>query len=470
MSACSVDDFFPALRHCIDAHPILSAAIKHADTESPEFTRPEYLDLKRHLRLFDAVTLETESRAEDEAVKRLLKESHDRFFHTLEATPPWDITVLPFVDGSEAVCKQLLVVFSYSHSHGDGTAGLALHRTFLKGLQRSPPQQSPMGKQDPFYDPPDRPLLPAMESAATLKISWSYLLGPLASTYLPTSLSNLLNLHNSLDLQTPNTWLAQPMSHDPTALRTELEVLTIESASLNRLLILCRKHGARLTGVLHQLILHALREVLPKHDLHHSTPQDIVASTAINLRKLIPGWTDADMILATSVASELFTATALQQDSSSVETTGLHLDGVMDAARNTGELLVKATSSLDDQPVGLLRYLRAIRPWCTSQLNGKRSCSYELSNIMTFDPDTVIASASRPEGEKAWNIGSMYFSQPANVTGPPLSFNIVSRKGGDLVVCLTWQAGVLSVEDESRFAVELLDHIKSQINIMIDQV
>ena len=50
----NLEHFVPALKHCIAAHPILSAAIQGQTTESPNFTRPAYLDLRRHLHVVHA--------------------------------------------------------------------------------------------------------------------------------------------------------------------------------------------------------------------------------------------------------------------------------------------------------------------------------------------------------------------------------------------------------------------------------
>ena len=63
----------------------------------------------------------------------------------------------------------------------------------------------------------------------------------------------------------------------------------------------------------------------------------------------------------------------------------------------------------------------------------------------------------------------MYFSQAASVLESPLNFSVVSRKGGDLVICLTWQMGVLGVADENVFAKDVLSDILSQVTTIVNE-
>ena len=118
------------------------------------------------------------------------------------------------------------------------------------------------------------------------------------------------------------------------------------------------------------------------------------------------------------------------------------------AAKMTTQFAASATS-LQDQPVGLLAYIRNMRSWTLNQLGKNRDTSYELSNIMSFDPSTGGSLV------KPWNIQKAIFSQPANVTGSPIAFNVVSTKGGGLVITATWQPGALGVDEEQLFVKDL---------------
>ena len=57
--------------------------------------------------------------------------------------------------------------------------------------------------------------------------------------------------------------------------------------------------------------------------------------------------------------------------------------------------------------------------------------------------------------EDGWNVESMIFSQPANVSSGCLNFNVVSKYQGDLTIVISWQLGALGVQNEQVFAANL---------------
>lgn len=64
----------------------------------------------------------------------------------------------------------------------------------------------------------------------------------------------------------------------------------------------------------------------------------------------------------------------------------------------------------------------------------------------------------------------MVFSQPANATGSPVNFNVVTTKGGDMVVSLTWQKGVLGVEqDEDEWAKRVCEHLERDMEALAEE-
>jgi hypothetical protein len=106
-----------------------------------------------------------------------------------------------------------------------------------------------------------------------------------------------------------------------------------------------------------------------------------------------------------------------------------------------------------------VQYLDKFRPWFLEKLGEARDSSYEISNAVVFDPSSkgnASVSGVESDGKGTWDIERMVFSQPANVTNCPLSFSVVTRKDGELVMTLNWQIGVLGVVDENGFAKDIL--------------
>lgn len=443
--------FYPAIEHCMKSHPILCAAIKDAETEKPSFVRPMHLELKNHVRILAPMAGDSNA-DEDDAVKQAIIDCHDRFFQHSDGVPHWDVTIVRLASKAKPETR-LLVLFSFSHSHGDGTSGLAFHRTFLDGLRRIPQLASDRNR-DSVVDTPANSLLPSMENATNLTISWKYLLGVLVAPKLPRFLNDWLGL-SPLSPATTKTWLGNSISYTPGDHRTSLEVLTIPSGQVVELLERCREHGARLTALLHQLVVYSLRQALPQYSSSPANPE-LVATTPLNLRHLIAKWaSSADMANAVSAVHELFSPTLEPNESFDVET-------IWAKARESGSKMATSASTLQNQPVGLLHYVSAFRPFFTDQLGKPRDASYEISNIGSFDPAGTFAKDSECEFVPAvkpgnsWDIDTMFFSQPANVAGATLCYSVVSRKGGDLVICESWQSGVLGVSDETAFAKSIL--------------
>lgn len=300
------------------------------------------------------------------------------------------------------------------------------------------------------FSTPKTPLVPPIETAGRLYISWSYLLGPLLGAYMPKLVSGYFNFRASATPEAKNFWCGHDTFHDSDGFHTGVEMVTISNEKIQKVLARCREHRAKFTGLLHQLIARGLGRALPADQ----TAECFISQTAIDLRRCLTQITDDDMGLCPSGYYETFPRTDPKQwggwatagDDSTIWT----------AARATTEALTKCASTLTDQPIGLLAYLRNFYPWMRGQIGKRRDCSYELSNLLSFDPGLSTT----------WRMGSVYFSQPANATGGCLSFNVVSRKGGDMVIILSWQIGALDVEDEQRFASRVCNSIYSSLDVL----
>ncbi|KAI5276808.1 hypothetical protein E4T47_00391 [Aureobasidium subglaciale] len=422
-----------ALKHCVALHPILSACILGEETEAPCFARPAILDLDDHIEILDA-QLSRNVSEEHRLIKLVLAQTNDHVFTNCDRVPPWKIFVSPLLAGEQRKTSRYLLLFGYYHSHGDGKSGLAFHKTLIHGLRNVHCTECPYD-DDPKFTSPKTPLLPTLEIAGRLPISWSYLLSPLLGAYLPTFIASPLGIRASATPEADDQWVGRDTFFNAHDYRTRLEIISIDKVHVQKILQACRKHDVKFTGFLHQVIVQALSKELPK-----KRAGCFVSQTAVDLRSHLNGISDDDMALCPTACYELFTRTAEMSISKS--------DGFWSAARSTTKRLAQCASTLNDQPVGLLAYLRNMYPWARGQVGKRRECSYELSNIMSFNPGS-------PKPEKGWNIESMIFSQPANIMSGCLNFNIVSMYQGDLSIVISWQGGALDVQDEHVFVENL---------------
>jgi len=442
-----------AVRHCIGRHPILSAVIVGGDGERPEFATPKQLDLSNHVH----VRHREESLTENSLIEKLLAEVSDEQFSSVDSTPPWKLVLTPLRSGQDSTTR-LLVLFAYYHSHGDGKSGLAFHQSFLEGLSQN--TTSDQITSDQTCEPCLKPLPPPIEKAGKLSLSWSFLLSPLIGTYIPSFLASALGFRASWIAQSNEIWRGKDHTFDPNNFQTGLTMFTIDHDTMHHALQRCKARQTTFTALLTHLIAQSLSELVPA--------PAFAAQIVIDLRHLFEGaYTAETMTNCVSAYSELIPGTPPTTQPAAATKWTHPANPIWLAARKTRAELVAASSTLHNQPIGLLQYLSAFRPWTLSQIGKPRESSYEISNLVVFDPVPVSvpkASARPPPGSsserephrsaKKITIEKTFFSQPANAAGACLNFNCVSTKGGPLVGTVTWQRGVLGLgegKDEGGF-------------------
>ncbi|KAJ9626784.1 Alcohol acetyltransferase [Knufia peltigerae] len=408
-STSIVHTFAPAIKKCIDSHPHLSTIISGADTNSPYFESCPRLDLANHVEIRPQPRKTDQD--EEEAIARLLPDILD--MKPAQGIPPWKVIILPFDD-----CR-VFVAFAYSHGPLDGMSGMIFHQTFLDSIQREPGDTGRDGneKETLVYSPTFRQLPPPFDTKKNLPISWSFLLSPLLSVYLPPSFGFRANII------TPTTWLGSSIFYDdPDKLKTGLEMFSVDSTTLKKVLEACRGTkigGAKMTGLLHELISEAMFKLLPS-----TKYENLAAQTTINMRGAV-GIPADEMGLCAGGDTEIIDRQSIGTGTRS-----------WTVARSMTTKLAAVSQKTKDQSLGLLRYLNDVRSWTLSKIGEKRDCSYELSNLMSFRSNRNSSGVQ---------IQKMVFAQPASVSGPTLFFNAVSVDGGPMTVTATWQIGALDL-------------------------
>jgi hypothetical protein len=429
-----------ALKHCIRKHPILSAVIINGSAEKPSFDVSNPLDLFKHIELRDL----NNDLPEDKRVEQILATVSNERFLSVDRHPPWKVILssLPDQDGSTT---RVLVLFAFYHSHGDGKSGLAFHRSFFEGLQDEAARKQ---SAETFSSR----LKPSMEEAGKLSLSWSYLLSPLLGLYLPNFLASMLGFRASATSPEDGIWGGKDFCFDPNDFRTGLAMITIGHDVTQNALQRCRSRQASFTGLLNHLIARALHaELGPRH-----ASKTFATQIVVDLRRLFPGtFNDQTMMNCVSAYYE-----TIASPPTLVEKWTTPTSEIWAAARNTTAGLAKCAGTLHNQPIGLLQYLHNFRSWTLGQIGKQRESSYEISNLVVFNP--VLRPVEKPK----ISIEKTFFTQPAAAVGPCLNFNLVTTKGGPLVMTATWQHGVLDlgcVEQEADFVRRVCSRIENDI-------
>jgi hypothetical protein len=447
--------FINALRRCVEDHPILSAVIVDGNTEKPSLAELERLDLSHHIDIRDFGS----DLSEDERIEEIWAEVSDEQFPSVDQIPPWKVVLfaLPAKDGGSAA--RLLALFAYYHSHGDGKSGLSFHQTLFEGLHDATTiEGETIEPIDMLCGSSPRLFPPPMEEAGKLSLSWSYLLSPLLGVYLPTFLATMLGFRASAVAQDSEIWSGKDLSFDPNNFRTGLKVMTIDHSTINDALKRCKARNVSFTGLLNQLITRSLNAALgPDH-----SDMAFASQIVVDLRRLMNGAYDNGIMMnCVSAYNETIPSKSTTDQSDWTSPA----NEIWSAARSTTAGLAKCASTLHNQPIGLLQYLKEFRPWTLGQIGKKREGSYEISNLVVFDP-AVQPYGYRESFASPTRVEKTIFSQPANAAGACLNFNLVSTKDGPLVMTVTWQQGVLDVGDvvqENEFVRGVCSRIEKDI-------
>lgn len=427
----SARSFIPPLTHCIQEYPYLGVIVKVKDknTEQPFYEASQNVNLENHISI---ILGDHSGEEENVTIQKVLPAILDRRW--LADLPPWRIVVLPLTSRDHTV-KRCFIAFGFSHTLGDGMVNAC--------RQSSGPEDASF-----LVTPPSRTLSAPFDTPETLPISWSYLLCPLIAVYLPKFLGKLLGLRASASTVDAGTWVGSPIFFDPSATeKSRVRILEIEAPLVQNALQVSREHDTKLTGTMHQMILRALSKAIPDTNITNfvsGTPVDMRSSTgtpALTWGLFVSGYYEVHP--RPSGASTLS-------------------DEMWAAASSMTKNISACAASLQDQAIGLLRYVPDIGKWTLSKIGQQRDSSYELSNLLAFD--------NMDGADQNCTISKMLFSQPGNVPSAPLVFNVISVKGGSLVCTVSWQAGALGIPlDEERLFVDgICSSIRTDFEVLTE--
>ncbi|QIW94587.1 hypothetical protein AMS68_000105 [Peltaster fructicola] len=406
-----------ALRQCIDRHAALSVVVQDATTEKPTLARLHHIDIAQHLTILEPTVDHAE-----EILQNLLDTAHSQPLMNYERQPQWRVWVRPRADSSSCY-----IAFATSHAIMDGRSGTIFHQSLLKVLHG--------GAQTDTEPGIDINLAPALDKAAKFSISWSFLLRPLLEEMLPSDMASYLGL-KSETIAWCGAQRRPTLPVDHGMLPTAVKVLLIQPDTLSRILAVCRKHKSKLTALLNFSISQSLAVVLRKRGQDY---QHFTTSTPYDLRRNIPGATNR---MANYVSAVDQTVTI--DRNSSLE---------WEAIAHATTILQERSSTLDDQPIALLRYLSKIQEWVSKRATQPSKESFSVSNLGNF----------RVDHAHDWTISQMAFSQSADATGAPLNINVASSYNGPLCIAITWWPGMLGVDDEHDFAQEVCDDLLARL-------
>ncbi|KAF3007127.1 hypothetical protein E8E14_009670 [Neopestalotiopsis sp. 37M] len=418
----SPEIYFHPLSHCIRQHTQLSVVVRDAHTNKAFFEYVPTVNLKEHVSIHEPVSAD---RDESAAIQEVLRLNLDVPFPS--GTPPWKIIVLPLQS------SRCFMAYVYSHAIGDGVSGAAFQRTFLNAWPESLEEQH---TAPAIIARPTTPLPAPFDTSERLSISWLFLLIPQITVLLPAFVRDWLGLQVGISPIDDGTWTGAPAAFDHQTSSSKVVLRVIPAPIIESVLRASTSHDATLSGTLQQVVARALIQAIPNPDINN-----LVSQQAINMRGSI-GVPDEQM---GNFFSGYYIA-HLRKHCSSGPLSTVEWESAAETSKN----LEEAAARLEDQPIGLLRYLSSIRNWLLGKIGKRRDNSFEVSNAGMIELDAQGQHAVT--AGKHIRVETMVFAQPGHVSSAPLAFNFISLKGGPLAFTVTWPEGALNMPvNEEQF-------------------
>lgn len=393
------------------------------DSKRPSWIELDSIDLARHVEW----RIVTPSDDFGTVFESTLQVQLDTRYNEIDSRPGFRITVIrqehePSMD----------VIFAWYHAHTDGMGARIFHETLLRKLNTPVADSQLFTLTNRVLKLPGvaEKFPPAQERLAKYHVSPGYTITTAWKEFV-TGAAN------------PATWA--PVQQKPVT--TAIRSFSLDDATLQRVLAMCRENGTTLTGLFNAVVLVSLAERLEKakarsfaaltaRNMRPSTPADKARYPCAEPKGLV-----GNMV---TVINHEFGAkeVACVRGTISAAAGGDRFETLAGtvwsvATRVRDEIRESVALGLKNNHVGLMSLVGDWRAFFKGKLEQPRETSWLVTNLGVFDG---------AEGEKGWGVGRARFSLGADVTGPAIHICVVAVKGGELVVDVTWQECAVDIQ------------------------
>ncbi|KAK3484770.1 alcohol acetyltransferase-domain-containing protein [Neurospora hispaniola] len=488
-----VNEFERAVARVVLTHPHMQVGIAGAKTSTPSWVRLDSINLGKVIKW---QTVKGGDDAFQKEFQQTLNREADTRFIKFRVEPGWRIMVLR----SEADTSFIEILLMFNHTHLDGVSCKNFYRELLTHLHASASglHGSPQASHNPFLIDHILTLSPTSALVASLPPPPEYIL-PFPVD--PTAFEHFFK-H---EIQTPSSqyprnvathahWAPiQLTSPDTVPFRSQIRTMTFPANISEELVQACRKQGATLTALLHGIALVSLaplRELVAKADAFaFLTPMNIRrylpspyskgrtgcvknrldAETAMgNYVTIIEHVADEELVgrvRRTLTESKYVSGCNFQPNPRAAEAeevlSEVH-DLIFVAARRVrADLTAKSEScsprGLENDMIGFVS--RGVSDWrkqLQEEVQRPRKSSWVVSNLGAVEGKPFCTlEEGQEEKEDGWSITRISMTLCANVVASAFGIAVASVKGGDLVVSVSWQEGVVDEKVGDAFVVAM---------------
>lgn len=424
--------FYEAIAHVVLAQPHLQVGIVGENTKDPAFVCLDRLDFRNHV---DWNTFNDFNDLESQYSASIQFQLDARYSH-LATQPGWRVIVLHKVGAD-----YLEVLYVWNHPHHDGMSGKIFHEQLLQSLNGGAIQRNGNDLVDKIQQDSDTWVLNLPDSSDTLPPPPEVLSPwPMSTAFLLKALwKELKPLSIFPASDTYATWA--PIQTTP--YMTQYRTFVVDSDTVTKLAGVCHQNHTTLTGLFQALVLVSLTSAVEEakgfasrtpYDLRHFLPSNIPAypwlrpkESMCNYVSVIDHEFDAELVA--TIRSKI-----------SPEAAGASLSAdIMDvvwpvSARVRQEIKARLDSGINNDMIGIMKFVRDWRPQQLSEAQKPRYLSWLVTNLGVLDGE-----ASETQREEHWSIRRADLILSAEVPSAALSISIMTVKDEQMCVTCTWQ-------------------------------
>lgn len=431
-----------AIVDTIIRHPMLQVAMVDATSKTPSWTQLKGLNLAQHINWLSIGGQGNFAQTVQDTFRAQLDE---RFPDLSIRQPGWKITILR--QGNAPVME---VILTWNHPQFDGAGAKVFHEDFLEMLNADNGIYKRTGLDgDILTLPQAAPLLPApIESLKSLPVDLKYL----AKAFWEEIRPQFLNRDISQAV-----WC--PIRTCP--YKTQFRAFDIDEAALVSIITLCRQNNTTITGLLNGLALIAFSS-----RLHRTVAPAFQSSTVIDHRRNLPPapadapWVSSDRAVGNYVTqlphrykTELVSRirSKLPADASEGRDLSTDLQSELWAvsAQNRLEIVGKLQSGLQNDVVGLFKYVTDWQKTMRDMAKKKRQFTWLVTNIGVLGGSTLpssnttttrspIGGCSKSDSSQRWSISRAQFGLSAEIPAAAIEFALISVSGQGMCVSANW--------------------------------
>ena len=412
---------YEAVRSLLTKHPALNVTIRESPDGHPGFVRLPDVNLDNVVRYRHEARYDQDR---DKILDSVLTEENSTGFDMESNNPLWRIVVVYNEHTSSPdliqAPKAADIIFIWHHAIGDGHSGLFILYDMLDILNSPSPAKSvPISNTNTVIAPALETLL-KMPSSIQSRVR-----------RLSTSIFGDWTVEPAT-----KKWSGSDYQADP-PIKTSIQHIRVPHASVAGLAARCRTEHVSITALMQTIV----RDVL---FTTFSDADDLRCATAISLRRFMnePEYQVDAGVMGMWVSA--FHIEYPRRGGVGHSTRNFSWD---DARKNKARIEREVAKGDTDVETGALRAIKDFKATLMAKLGNQRQDSFAVTNL------GVVPSLSATSS--SWKLTDVVFSQSCHVNGSAIQFCIISTEGGDMVVSLSSQQGIVPQDDLNIIAEDL---------------